>query len=631
MCIGSMNTESLFFIAVSALLFTTPGFTILFITQLWRDWPTLQRWIVAVGISIAIYPVLFYLARGILPNLHIGAHKLWVLIILCGITTFIYFWKERQTIFRLDSLELVAIGIITLTVMTRFWAVANQPYPAWSDALHHVLLTQLTAQNGQLPYTLQPYAPTSLDMYHLGLYSLTGSMEILTKLPAHTAFLWVSQLLNGLCGLGVYLFLDRKVGRKGALIGLIAIGLWSFQPAWYVNWSRTTSLAANTILLIAVIIMWSAFDQCLAGNKTSQFAFVSSLLIPGLMIASVFLLHFRIAGYFLPLLFIISLYCLVQSVKVNQTKKILLCLFIVAGIALILISPVIKRAIPVYINLKSTVTITDSDFGSYLMPLEGFSQVGVQNWLYIFTICVTIVGLLLHNKTLWLVLAWIILLGLEAYSFALKIPVMTFTSISGVVAIIYLPISLLIGLGMGEILNWLDERNKPDVSQIVLLGLLLSGCFFIPDRINGSEPFRYFMTDADYKAMQWVNNNIPADATFAINTYMWKGDSPHGVDGGYWIPYFTGRNTTASTMLFSLGSKENVARVVYESQLALSLESADQNVSALCAAGIHYLYSGEIGNIFSKGFNIELLRNTKGVETLYHFNNVYILKICSDE
>ena len=352
-----MTIKMLEFFMIGLLLLLTPGFAFLCITRIWRDWPALQRWITAIGISLAFYPVLFYLTREIIPDLHLGPRKLWAMLILFTSITLVYFWKERKTLFRLEPLEWVAVGIIILTLVTRFWAIADRPYPAWSDALHHVLITQLTAQNGQLPYSLEPYAPTPLEMYHLGLYSLTGSVEILTGLPAHTSFLWVSQLLNGLCGLGVYLFLDRKVGRKGALIGLVAIGLWSFQPAWYVNWSRTTSLAANTILCITAVITWEVLEGLVHPQKSkpilTQIGWIISCCV---LNAGLFLFHFRVAGYYLPLLIIICTLLFLESMKSHGIKRLLCAMAIIAIGATLLILPAFVRALPAYYAEKSADT-----------------------------------------------------------------------------------------------------------------------------------------------------------------------------------------------------------------------------------------------------------------------------------
>ena len=112
-----------------------------------------------------------------------------------------------------DSLEWIALAVMGMTLFTRFWIIRDQPYPAWTDSLHHAILTQLTAEWGRLPATMEPYFPVSLGEYHLGLYALSGTVEMLARVPAHTALLWTAQALNGLCGLGVFLVLDRLSGR----------------------------------------------------------------------------------------------------------------------------------------------------------------------------------------------------------------------------------------------------------------------------------------------------------------------------------------------------------------------------------------------------------------------------------
>ena len=96
------------------------------------------------------------------------------------------------------------------------------------------------------------------DMYHLGLYALSGPLEILANIPGHSALLWMGQTLNGLCGIGVFLILDRKVGRIGAIAGMVIAGLVSIMPAFYFNWGRYTQVASQAILLIAGLVTWEA-------------------------------------------------------------------------------------------------------------------------------------------------------------------------------------------------------------------------------------------------------------------------------------------------------------------------------------------------------------------------------------
>ena len=65
------------------IMLTVPGWAILSVTNLWRRFEVIERWVLAVGISIAFYPVLYYLTRAILPSLRIGQNKL--ILLLAGL------------------------------------------------------------------------------------------------------------------------------------------------------------------------------------------------------------------------------------------------------------------------------------------------------------------------------------------------------------------------------------------------------------------------------------------------------------------------------------------------------------------------------------------------------------------
>ena len=56
-------------VLVVALMLTLPGWAILVVAGGWRMWDRLQRWCVAIGLSIAFYPVLFYGVRAVVSAL----------------------------------------------------------------------------------------------------------------------------------------------------------------------------------------------------------------------------------------------------------------------------------------------------------------------------------------------------------------------------------------------------------------------------------------------------------------------------------------------------------------------------------------------------------------------------------
>ena len=73
-------------------MLTLPGWAVLSFADNWRQWRGLQRWIVAVGISIAFYPVLFYGLRSVFPFLTLGPYKMSAPLLGCAV---IVGWRMR--------------------------------------------------------------------------------------------------------------------------------------------------------------------------------------------------------------------------------------------------------------------------------------------------------------------------------------------------------------------------------------------------------------------------------------------------------------------------------------------------------------------------------------------------------
>ncbi len=125
---------------------------------------------------------------------------------------------------------------------------------------------------------------------------------------------------------------------------------------------------------------------------------------------------------------------------------------------------------------------------------------------------------------------------------------------------------------------------------------------------------RFFLTEKDIQAMSWIKSNVPENSIFGIKTYYWLSDFPHGIDAGFWIPYFTGRKTNTGSMLFNLGSQEYVGEILKKSELINALESnvfGPDIFNELCKEGIQYLYVKGTEPNFSEQLNF--LNSTKMV------------------
>ncbi len=630
-----MNWLEVRLVLVIICLLLLPGWAFLAASGLWRRFSPLIRWIAAISLSTAFFPILYYIARALLPGLQIGPNKLIVLLVLCAGLIVFCLRKDWKAQFAFDRWEIAAIATFGMTLFTRLWVAHLQPYPAWSDSLHHTYLTLLTATNGQLPFTLDPYEPTPLNMYHLGLYALTGPTMLLANVPAHSALLWMAQVLNGLCGLGVYWAVDRLAGRRGAVLAAAAVGLLSFQPAWFVNWGRFTQVASQMVLLPALMLSWQALCSWREEWPNKRLEILLLSLAGGVLSAGVFLLHFRLAGLFLPLLALVALWELWQACKAHRFQVTLVGVTVLGSLALLFILPALVPALQQYIALKSSPTViaTEAAGGGnyYTWEWKNFTQLGAQLWIFIGAGMGLLLGLLQARKLVLLSVLWLGVFAFFAYAHRLGIPLLNITNFSGFLISISLPLALLWGAGLEGLWVLLPPGWQSRL-QLPLIGLVLAaGAWSGTYRMTGLEEFRFFVTPADEAAMTWINQNLPQDAGFVVNTFIWLGSSPQGADAGYWIPYFTGRKTTTASMLHTLGSADDAARVQYLGELADQLETDPQAVAILCREGFHYAYLGARGSFDGRSLSADIVLQTPDTEAVYDTQGVKIIRLCPED
>ncbi len=615
-----------------------PGWAALALSGGWCQWKGLQRWVVAVGLCIAFYPVLFYSTRWLIPFLTFGPYKMSAMFVLCAIVIgwrMRDHWKEQ---FAFDRLEWAALGIFGMTLFTRFWIIRDQPYPAWSDSLHHAILTRLTAVQGQLPTTMEPYFPIPLDQYHLGLYSLTATTQWLAQVPAHTALLWTAQALNGLCGLGVYLVLDRKAGRLGAVVGAAVVGLWSHQPAWYVNWGRFTQIAAQTILLIAWLVTWEAIKAWKLPWREHKSEILWGTAFGAALTGAVFLLHFRVAAFYLPLLAISVAWELWQARGEGQAGRVLYGVACVGGIALIAVAPALWKAMRVHISTSLEYAqmsqaelafneVSETVQRYYQFPWSSLPNLAARRWLIWIAGGGLAFALSRRNRLAIPMLVWTTALVFMGNSYVLGISLINFTNLGAVLIMLYLPIGLVVGLAMEEALAFCGPRWRGRVMQAAIALTLATGFVASHVRVTDIEPYRYFVTPEDVEAMQWIKENTPEDALFAVNTCFWLPQAPHGTDAGYWIPYFTGRRTTVGVMLNHLGFDDYLFRIVELSQAVEKLEEGNGTIRELQALDVDYVYIGRRGDFSGPGLNVHRLKQVDGANVIYQNEGVSILRL----
>jgi hypothetical protein len=617
-------------ILVIAVMLLTPGWAILSVSGLWKRWQGVQRWFMAMGVSIAFYPVLYYMMRTLLPSVQLGRNKLWLMLAVMGLLILWTMRKNWLKPIKMGQWTWLVLVVLGITLFTRLWLAHLYPYPAWTDSLHHSILTHLTASNGQIPYTLMPYDSAVTDMYHLGLYALSGPLEILANIPGHSALLWMGQTLNALCGIGVFLLLDRKVGRVGAIAGMVIAGLVSMMPAYYFNWGRYTQVASQAILLIAGLVTWEAVRAWRVEWPVNKASLIVLALLAALLNAGVFLLHFQVSGYTVPLLVIVVVAELIIACKEKERFWVtLLAGMTIAVLSLALILPALIPAFRTYIELRSTAVSENVNAlaNIYYFSWEGvYGQTG-KPWFLWLAVISLLIGLIRKGREFILVLlAWIILLLAEGFLYKTNNPMLTFTNLSAVLIMLYLPISLAVGVMAQAIVSWVPKPVRFIAEIGVLIVILAGGIWGATQRVKMVEPWRQLMTVDDEKAMVWIEQNTPEDAVFAVNLEPWVPNLPIGTDGGYWILYYTGRKTTAGTMLSGFGTEMDMR--LRRIHATLNLYGDITSLKELCALGVEYMYIGGKPAYSGKSFNSEVYKASQGVKLLFQSNEAQVLGLC---
>lgn len=628
-------------VLVLALCIWTPGWTLLALGESWRAWPGLQRWIVAAGLGVVSYPLVFYGLRLLLPGVALGPYTLAALLLAGALFTGWRLRRDWREILRLAPLEWAALGVFALTLWTRLWMAHRYPYPAWTDSLHHVLLTQLTAAQGGLPATLDPYFPIPLDMYHMGLHSLSAVVLWLAQTPAHTALLWTAQFLNGLCGLGVYLVLDHKGYRLGALVAAAAVGLWSHMPAFYVNWGRFTQVSSQTVLLIAWWVTYCAIARGPQVWRMQRGAALWSALWAAMLTAGVFLLHFRVAAFYLPLLGL-SLGVLLwrRRGQMAAPRRLLLWMLGIGAAALVLVLPVLWPALRVYVaqnrNLATQTVISQQEVaqvmeGYFTFDWGSVPTLAARPWLLALAGLALLVGLVRGNRLSWLAAGWLALLVALGETYRLGVPLLNVTNLGAVLIMLYLPLGLILGAGAQEALRLLPAARLRWATAALAALVLISGVPAAGQRVREVELYRFFVTEPDRAAMAWIDAHLPADARFAVNTHYWVATVPHGTDAGYWLPYFTRREMTAAVMVSSLGSYAYQSELLATAALVKQLEGEPDTIATavdgLLGRGVGYVYIGEKGNFEGPGLRADRLVASGRAELLYQQDRVAILQL----
>jgi len=517
-------------------------------------------------------------------------------------------WKEKIAGRKLVSF-LVALSAVILLFYPRWAATRGMVAPSWGDSVHHTLIVKLILDHKGLFQSWSPYAPLESLTYHFGLHADVALWAWLTGTPAHQALLQAGQFLNGLAVLALFPVALRIGGSIWAAWAAFFFAGFLFPlPAFYVNWGRYTQLAGQVILpgiLWTLDRFWSERTQPKVQEKKSTPVSLSSGL--SLMLSGLALTHYRVAALAIVALIAWSIWALG-----NSHFRFRFWLSSIRRIGLAILSFLILILPWLWIAGRGRWTFLFLKLG--LRPVEGSAKIGRDIWVwqrleFYFPVFFAVAGFIILGLGVIirrrLAVPLILFCGL---SFLLANPDLIHLRHSFLLAnetlilAIYIPLSLVWGWGLGLVASLiiLVARIKKPLFY-PLLFLFLSLIFFrgVNYQAKIVKPFFSMVTPNDLAVFDWIKRNTPRKAKFLINGFINPADKSIAVgsDAGWWLPYFTGRQTTIPPALYRRERLKAEVKPEVFVELIKKVRQVKGDYEALRKVlreeGVNYIYLGD--------------------------------------
>jgi len=320
--------------------------------------------------------------------------------------------------------------------------------------------------------------------------------------------------------------------------------------------------------------------------------------------AGLFMLHYRVAGFWGLLMLAWGLGELIRSLDKQPLWKTLpLAVVWLAAVGL----PAVLISLPWWPALLKSMILPGLASTAAAQPLK--VDWGLLTPVYGKQIMLlALAGLVLAiGRARWFgpVLAlWIGLLFLSSNQGIIPLPGSNFINLTSVEIMFFLPLSALAGYLASFIVRGLG-RFIPAWGRLPYGALLAAGC--LAAALAGARlmlpilnPVTILARQADRPAIEWIAEHIPPDETVLINPFLWGYGTYAGQDGGYWITPLAGIKSMPPPILYSYGSAQEVRRVTEICKKVIEQAGDPQALSALLKEQhIRYIYIGRRGGVLS--------------------------------
>jgi hypothetical protein len=540
-------------------------------------------------------------------NIQLGSLYAWLPPIL-GLIFLIWRARKKLTINALRSNEwnlgwydLTLIGIVILIFAARFWIIRTIEIPLWGDSYQHAMISQLMVDNNGLFSSWMPYTPYTSLTTHYGFSTSTALLSWFTGMSGTHATLWIGQIVNGFAILTLYpLGIKVSKGNRWAGVGaLLAGGLISTYPAFYLNWGRYAQLAGQAVLPVALWLLWEVLDQ----ERWSLRKEWAQILLASLALTGLTLNYYRMPFWYVTFVFVLLLFWGITTYKFQFRKwgNLLFRLAIIGIFGILFFLPWAGNLMES--NLASAVEAgmaTGEVTSGMLKNFEILKQIGT----YIprsasIIIGITVLWAIIQRN--WMVLAlpvwFVLLLGYRAGAI-IKLPGANMLQVFAILISVYIPVSLILGWFFGEIMHFIEKpKSGGAIAAASILTILIGIWFGWQQRLILDRPYFELVSPTDQKAFSWIETHTPTDARFLVQGFQYH-QTAAGSDAGWWLPLLAERENTIPPQYAQFNESPQppdfTKRVV---ELYASLRenpiSYPESINLLCDWGITHIYNGQ--------------------------------------
>ncbi len=566
---------------------------------------------VSVG-SVSLLAIFFYLMKlSVSPIMLFAYAGLGSVLVLIGLV------RNKNACFTWKGW--IAFLFVGAIIGWRFWQARDLVLPNWVDSLHHSLIVRKMVEAGGLTATLEPYLPGPF-YYHYAFHSFTALFSQLSGLDPARSVLVVGQVLIASISLGVY-SLTKSLTRdwRSAAIAALFVTFVTKMPGYYLSWGRYTLVTGVLLLSLAIAQTISVWRE----KPDWKQAVALLLLVVGTLLSH-YLAAFLLAGFLL----LLGIGWVVITSLLNRKWH---WQQLVGVVAPVLIGFLLT--LPWYLRVFRFAG-NNLNLGSF-RPLDGINE---GQWKYLLELigpksayplmAIGLVGLIwfLTQKNLRIFGVWGILIVGLALPFSLQLTPFR-SDYYGLV--VFLPVSISAAVllvwfadGLARLISRPRWAVEP-ISVALVLCLVVAG---VSANVSAVNPGTILADQDDVRALDWINEHLPKDARFFINTTPWGYGIYRGVDGGAWILPYTGRWAIVPTIFYPFGMRKGDEKTAELGEKAYRMTNcSDKFWDIVKEADLQYVYLKQDSGVMNTSQSDDCI----GLDRIYNMGKVSIWLILS--